>query len=99
MLQLNQKKAGLLYDYMDASGGYYKPHAQKDSRSLMNVTWRMGNEDLEKKFVKEAKAAKLDGLKGHRDVGGLRASLYNAFPIEGVEALIAFMREFQQSNG
>jgi phosphoserine aminotransferase len=99
MLQLNQHKAHLLYDYMDASGGYYKPHAQKDSRSLMNVTWRMGNEDLEKKFVKEAQAAKLDGLKGHRDVGGLRASLYNAFPLEGVQALIDFMKEFQQKNG
>lgn len=99
MHQLNQKKAGLLYDTMDASGGYYKPHAQKDSRSLMNVTWRMRDEDLEKKFIKEAKAAKLDGLKGHRDVGGLRASLYNAFPYEGVEALVGFMKEFAKNNG
>lgn len=99
MLQLNQQKAGLLYDFIDGSGGYYRPHAQKDSRSLMNVTWRMANEDLEKKFIKEAQAAKLDGLKGHRDVGGLRASIYNAFPIEGVQALVDFMKEFMQKNG
>ncbi|MBN9417075.1 MAG: 3-phosphoserine/phosphohydroxythreonine transaminase [Candidatus Eremiobacteraeota bacterium] len=99
MHELNQKKANLLYDYMDASGGYYKPHAQKGSRSLMNVTWRMRDEDLEKKFIKEAKAARLDGLKGHRDVGGLRASLYNAFPYEGVEALVGFMKEFVKNNG
>ena len=98
MLELNQRKASLLYKAMDESGGYYKPHAQAGSRSLMNVTWRMANEDVEKKFVKEAKAAKMDGLKGHRDVGGLRASIYNAFPIEGVEALVSFMKEFQRNN-
>lgn len=99
MLVHNQKKAALLYDFIDQSGGYYRPHAHKDSRSLMNVTWRMANEDLEKKFIKEAAAAKMDGLKGHRDVGGLRASIYNAFPIEGVEALVAFMKDFMQKNG
>jgi phosphoserine aminotransferase len=99
MYALNQRKAKMLYDFIDGSGGYYRPHAQMDSRSLMNVTWRMANEDLEKKFIKEATAAKLDGLKGHRDVGGLRASIYNAFPIEGVEALVGFMKEFMQKNG
>ena len=65
----------------------------------MNVTWRMADEGLEKRFIKEAQAAKMDGLKGHRDVGGLRASIYNAFPIEGVEALVSFMKEFQRANG
>ena len=98
MYELNKKKAALLYQAMDNSGGYYKPHAQVGSRSIMNVTWRMATEDLEKKFIKEAKAAKMEGLKGHRDVGGLRASIYNAFPIEGVEALVAFMKEFQRNN-
>ncbi|CAN0050717.1 unnamed protein product [Phaeothamnion confervicola] len=99
MYELNKKKASLLYSAMDESGGFYKPHAQPGSRSVMNVTWRMADEDLEKRFVKEAKAAKMDGLKGHRDVGGLRASIYNAFPIEGVEALVSFMKEFQRTNG
>jgi phosphoserine aminotransferase len=65
----------------------------------MNVTFRLPNEDLEAKFVKEAKAAGMDGLKGHRSVGGLRASIYNAFPEEGIDALVAFMREFEKKNG
>ena len=95
----NQEKADVLYKFIDESGGYYKGHAQPGSRSLMNVTWRMGSEDLEKKFVKEAKAAGMDGLKGHRDVGGLRASIYNAFPLEGVKTLVDFMKEFQSKNG
>lgn len=99
MLELNRKKANLLYDCLDQSGGYYRPHAQVGSRSLMNVTWRMASEELEKKLIKEAAAHKMDGLKGHRDVGGLRASIYNAFPIEGVEALVSFLKEFQQKNG
>lgn len=99
MHQLNQEKAAVLYDYIDSSNGYYRPHAQKDSRSLMNVTWRMASEELEKKFIKEATAARLDGLKGHRDVGGLRASIYNAFPLEGVHALVDFMKEFMKNNG
>jgi len=99
MHEINKEKARILYEAIDASGGYYKGHAAADSRSLMNVTWRMANEDLEKKFVKEAKAAKFDGLKGHRDVGGLRASIYNAFPIEGVKALVEFMKDFQKHNG
>jgi phosphoserine aminotransferase len=99
MHELNKKKAEILYRVIDESQGYFKGHAQPGSRSLMNVTWRMPNEDLDKKFVKEAKAAGMDGLKGHRDVGGLRASIYNAFPIEGVKVLADFMKEFQRKNG
>jgi phosphoserine aminotransferase len=95
---MNAAKAKILYDAIDASGGYYKGHAQADYRSLMNVTFRLPSEDLEKKFIKEATAAGLDGLKGHRSVGGLRASIYNAFPKAGVEALVKFMQEFQETN-
>jgi phosphoserine aminotransferase len=95
----NEEKAGLLYDAIDGSGGFYRGTAEKGSRSRMNVTFRLPSEELEAKFVKEATAEKLSGLKGHRSVGGLRASLYNAFPKEGVEALVAFMQEFQKKNG
>ncbi len=94
----NTRKAGKLYAEIDRTG-FYKGHAQKDARSLMNVTFRLGTEDLEKKFAKEATAAGLDGLKGHRSVGGMRASIYNAFPETGVDALIDFMREFERRNG
>ena len=94
----NEAKAKLLYDVIDA-GGFYRGHADPDSRSLMNVTFRLPSEDLEKQFAKEATAAGLDGLKGHRSVGGIRASIYNAFPREGVEALTAFMKEFEKKNG
>ena len=79
--------------------GYYKGHSAKDCRSLMNVTFRLPSEALEEKFAKEAKAAGLDGLKGHRSVGGMRASIYNAFPKAGVDALVAFMQEFERKNG
>ena len=95
----NAEKAKILYDALDASGGFYRPHARPDSRSNMNVTFRLPSEDLEKKFVAEAKSEKLDGLKGHRSVGGIRASLYNAFPKKGVEALVSFMKEFARANG
>jgi phosphoserine aminotransferase len=95
----NTEKAKLLYDCIDGSGGYYKGHSSPECRSQMNVTWTMGSEDLEKRFVKEATAAGMDGLKGHRSVGGLRASVYNAFPREGVVALVDFMQEFQRKNG
>ena len=94
----NELKAGELYDAIDASD-FYRGHAQVDSRSQMNVTFRLPNEDLEKRFAQEATAVGLDGLKGHRDVGGLRASIYNAFPAEGVTALVGFMREFERVNG
>jgi phosphoserine aminotransferase len=96
--EVNQRKAGKLYSELDRTG-FWRPTAQKDSRSLMNVTFRLGTEDLEKQFIKEATAAGFDGLKGHRDVGGMRASIYNAFPERGVEDLVEFMREFERSNG
>jgi phosphoserine aminotransferase len=95
----NAEKARLLYDALDASGGFYRPHARPGSRSNMNVTFRLPSEDLEKRFVSEAKTAKLDGLKGHRSVGGIRASIYNAFPVAGVEALVGFMKDFAARNG
>jgi phosphoserine aminotransferase len=94
----NARKAGKLYAEIDRTG-FYRGHASKDSRSRMNVTFRLPSEDLEKKFIKEATAAGLDGLKGHRSVGGLRASIYNAFPEEGIDALVQFMSEFQRRNG
>lgn len=99
ILEVNREKAGILYEAIDASDGYYRGHSEKNCRSLMNVTFRLPSEDLEKKFVKEATAAGLDGLKGHRSVGGLRASIYNAFPKAGVEKLVEFMGEFQKNNG
>lgn len=95
----NREKAQLLYDAIDASGGYYRGTAEAWCRSRMNVTYRLPSEELEEKFVKEAKAAKLVGLKGHRTVGGVRASLYNAFPREGVQVLVEYMKEFQRRNG
>jgi phosphoserine aminotransferase len=98
MAAQNEKKASLLYAEIDRSG-FYRGHAKPDSRSWMNVTFRLPNEDLEKQFVKESTAAGLDGLKGHRSVGGLRASIYNAFPEDGVTALVEFMREFERKNG
>jgi phosphoserine aminotransferase len=94
----NEEKAQLLYDAIDATG-FYRGHADPDARSIMNVTFRLPSEELEKKFAAEATAAGLDGLKGHRSVGGIRASIYNAFPREGVEALVSFMKEFEKKNG
>ena len=98
MQKENEAKAHLLYDAIDSTD-YYRGHADPDARSNMNVTFRLPSEDLEKKFAKEATAAGLDGLKGHRSVGGIRASLYNAFPRAGVEALVGFMKEFESKNG
>lgn len=98
MAQANRRKAGKLYAEIDRSG-FYRGTAQPDSRSLMNVTFRLPSEDLEKRFVKESTAAGLDGLKGHRAVGGIRASIYNAFPEDGVDALVAFMRDFERKHG
>jgi phosphoserine aminotransferase len=95
----NDEKAATLYNAIDASDGYYTGHAAHDSRSLMNVTFRLPTEELEKKFCDEATASGLDGLKGHRSVGGVRASIYNAFPREGVERLVEFMHEFARKNG
>jgi phosphoserine aminotransferase len=98
MARTNERKAAKLYAEIDRSG-FYRGTARKEDRSLMNVTFRLPNEELEKAFVKETTAAGLDGLEGHRSVGGMRASLYNAFPEEGVDELVAFMKEFERRNG
>ena len=94
----NRRKAATLYAEIDRTG-FYRGTAQKESRSLMNVTFRLSSEDLETRFVQESAAAGLDGLKGHRAVGGMRASIYNAFPDAGVDALVSFMRDFERTNG
>jgi len=96
--KVNREKAQLIYDALDASD-FYKPHAKKEWRSIMNITWRLPNEELEKKFVEEAKERDLVGLKGHRSVGGIRASIYNAMSLEGVRRLVEFMKEFEKKNG
>jgi phosphoserine aminotransferase len=94
----NQRKAGKLYAEIDRTG-FYRGTARTQDRSLMNVTFRLATEELEKAFVKESTAAGLDGLKGHRSVGGMRASIYNAFPEAGIDALVSFMREFERTRG
>lgn len=99
MAQRNQAKAKVIYDAIDNSGGFYKGHADVRFRSQMNVTFTLGSDDLTNAFVKEATALKLDGLKGHRSVGGVRASIYNAFPEEGCGVLADFMKDFAQRNG
>jgi phosphoserine aminotransferase len=93
----NIAKSNLLYEELDRSD-FWKPHAEKESRSVMNVTWRLANEELEEKFLYEAKSRGMEGLKGHRSVGGIRASIYNGCPIESVESLVSFMRDFEKSN-
>ena len=95
---VNERKAAALYAELDRTG-FYRGTAQKDSRSLMNVTFRLPSEELEKQFVKDAEKDGLDGLKGHRSVGGIRASIYNAFPEAGIDALTGFMKDFEQRNG
>ena len=97
MKERNEKKAKLLYDYLDSSK-LFKGTVEKDSRSLMNVPFVTGDKDLDAKFVKEAKEAGLENLKGHRTVGGMRASIYNAMPKKGVETLVAFMKKFEEEN-
>jgi phosphoserine aminotransferase len=94
----NETKAQLIYDAIDATD-FYRGHADADARSIMNVTFRLPSEELEKKFASEATKQGLDGLKGHRSVGGIRASIYNALPLDSVTALVAFMREFEKNNG
>ena len=94
MQQRNEKKAALLYDYLDQSS-LFTPTADKSSRSVMNVTFVTGDEELDKKFVSEAKKQGIVSVKGHRSVGGMRASIYNAMPIEGVKALIEVMKDFE----
>ncbi|MCS7301169.1 MAG: 3-phosphoserine/phosphohydroxythreonine transaminase [Fimbriimonadales bacterium] len=99
MAQINREKARLLYEVIDQSGGFYRGHAHPEHRSLMNVTWRLPNDALEQQFLQEARAHGLDELKGHRSVGGCRASIYNAMPIEGVQALREFMLDFMRRHG
>lgn len=96
--KLNDKKANLLYDAFENSGGYYRSPVEAADRSLMNVPFRLQSEELEAKFLKEAAERKMLGLKGHRSVGGIRASIYNALPIESVQALVDFMEEFKKNN-
>ena len=96
--KMNQRKAGKLYAEIDRTG-FYRGTAKNEDRSLMNVTFRLATEELEKTFVRESTAAGFDGLKGHRSVGGMRASIYNAFPEEGVDALVSFMQEFERKHG
>ncbi len=98
MARLNAEKAQLLYDVLDQSQGFYRGHARVDCRSHMNVTWRLPSEELEQAFVKQAQARDLYELKGHRSVGGIRASIYNAMPLDGVRRLREFMLEFRQQH-
>ena len=98
MKELNEAKAKMLYDFLDNSK-LFKGTVKKEDRSLMNVPFVTGNEELDAKFVKESTAAGLVNLKGHRTVGGMRASIYNAMPIEGVKALVDFMEKFEKENG
>ena len=98
MAKRNAKKAEILYAAIDDSNGFYKGHAEKGSRSLMNVTFRLPNEELESKFVAQALENNLSGVKGHRSVGGMRASIYNAMTLEGVETLADFMEKFRRQN-
>lgn len=98
MKATNEKKAKILYDFLDQSK-LFKGTVRPEDRSIMNVPFVTGNEELDAKFVKESKAAGFENLKGHRTVGGMRASIYNAMPIEGVEKLVAFMTEFEKNNG
>jgi phosphoserine aminotransferase len=95
----NQRKADKLYAFIDSKTDFYKGTARKDSRSLMNVTFRLPNEELEKAFIEQALKNGIGGVKGHKSVGGCRASIYNAVSEESVDALIAFMTDFAQKNG
>nr|MCR4668274.1 aminotransferase class V-fold PLP-dependent enzyme [Clostridia bacterium] len=95
---LDVKKAAMLYDCIDSSDGFYTCPVAKEDRSLMNVVFVTGSPDLDAKFVSEARAEGMVNLKGHRSVGGLRASIFNAMPVEGVEALVDFMERFKKAN-
>jgi phosphoserine aminotransferase len=96
--KINEKKAGKLYEIIDSSDFWRSP-VEKESRSIMNVVWRLQSEALEEQFLAQAKKAGFVGLKGHRSVGGIRASIYNAVPMESVDALTSFMKEFEQKQG
>lgn len=97
--KINERKAKTLYDAIDSSDGFYTGHAERESRSRMNVTFRLPDENLDKQFCTEAETLGLNGLAGHRSVGGIRASIYNAFPMEGLEALVEFMKDFTVRKG
>jgi phosphoserine aminotransferase len=97
MKRRNADKSKILYDYLDTTD-FYKSHVTPKDRSLMNVTFRTGSDELDAKFVSESKAAGMANLKGHKQVGGLRASIYNAMPKEGVEYLIEYMKKFEKEN-
>ena len=99
MANRNREKAGLIYDAIDSSGGFWIPHAQPDSRSMMNIPFRTADPDLDKRFLAEAQEQGMSTLKGHRSVGGMRASVYNAFPREGCVQLAEMMKEFARTNG
>jgi phosphoserine aminotransferase len=92
------RRAGILYEAIDGSGGWFRSPVEKASRSRMNVVFRLPSEELEEKFIGEAGKAEMSGLKGHRSVGGVRASMYNAMPVEGAERLAQFMADFQKRN-
>ena len=99
MEKQNQEKSQLVYDAIDTNAGFYKGHALPECRSLMNVTFTLPNDDLQNQFISEAAEHSLVSLKGHRSVGGIRASIYNAMPREGAEALANFMKDFAAKNG
>ena len=99
MERRNNEKAALIYDVLDESGGFYIPHSRPECRSVMNITFKTGDPDLDKRFLEEASANGMSALKGHRSIGGMRASIYNAFPTEGCRTLAEFMREFARRNG
>jgi phosphoserine aminotransferase len=97
MERINREKAGLIYGVIDGDADFFRCPVERDSRSTMNIVWRLPSEDLEKRFLKEATARGMVGLKGHRSVGGIRASIYNAVPLASCEALASFMREFRKT--
>src|SRR5688572_32403734 len=99
MQERNEAKASVLYNAIDSSDGFYTGHAERSARSMMNVTFRLPSAELDDRFCTEASLAGMDGLQGHRTLGGIRASIYNAFPKDGVEALVGFMQEFSRRNG
>lgn len=99
MADRNHEKASVLYNAIDSSDGFYEGHATREARSLMNVTFKLPSAELDERFASEAESAGLSGLKGHRTIGGIRASIYNALPREGVDALVEFMTEFAGRNG
>ena len=98
-VKMAEERSGMIYGAIDGSGGYYRSPVAKDCRSLMNIVWRLPSEELEKKFISEAASAGMAGLKGHRSVGGCRASVYNAMPVAGAKALADFMADFAAKNG